>query len=987
MVYPFTPSLSYVSGTLIWVLLFLLPTPAAPAQPPAPGVRLADLPDDGFLLKDGWKFQPGNNPHGASPQLNDAAWSTIDPTKDIRELPQLKPGRIGWLRLHLRTGADLPPLLVKVYQSVASEVYVDGRLLYRFGTISTNPDSIVACNPLASFVLPLQPSSDHLLAIRVARQPGDLYNTRLFSWYADAIQLWVIPSAAVPILKPVAVTSIYLITFRIGIAFILLVLHVSLFLAYPAQRTNLYAAGMYLLIFTTMWTRAANDFVHSMGMRIVVHYGAMLDVWVPALALLTFYHVFGFRKGWLLALAIGSIGLKFVHFPANYHWLSIVNDMFLPVELARLSVVAVQRNLLGARIVLGSAVLNLVMWTMALVMANLHIPEFGHEWFFHLFYLVSFLIFPLALSLRLALEHGWVNRQLMVQLQEVESLSARSLAQQHEQQQFLARQNDYLAEQVSEQTYELHQHADQLRELDEVKTRFFSNITHEFRTPLSLIIGPVDKMLQENRFDQPLLITVQRNAGQLLRLINQLLDLSKLEGKAMAISLVQGNVAEFVRELVAQFQPSAEQKGVALTYTIYPLPPQAVAFDADKWEKILINLLANAVKFTASGGKVRLHMTPVLAGPDLVGVQLELADSGIGIAADVLPHIFDRFYQADTSSTRAFGGTGIGLSLVNELVDLLGGTITTTSTPGVGTTFCLTLPVRPVTDVPLQTWTHPEPDRTTLPVLSALAKSTYPAASHESRPCLLIVEDNDDLRTFLAGELSDAYQIMQVADGEEGWALAQAELPDIVLTDVMMPGMDGHELTRHIKSNPHTDHIAVVMLTARSAPQSRIDGLQQGADDYLAKPFSVAELQLRLHNLISRQQKLADYYRHKFALPSVSRVVQTESLNDATDSFLLRIYDLLDRHLDDPMIGVDWLAEQLAMNRKTLYRKVQSLIQLPPADLIRQYRLRRAAELLRSGRNVSETADLTGFSTASHLAALFRESYGQTPTEFMANRP
>ena len=375
----------------------------------------------------------------------------------------------------------------------------------------------------------------------------------------------------------------------------------------------------------------------------------------------------------------------------------------------------------------------------------------------------------------------------------------------------------------------------------------------------------------------------------------------------------------------------------------------------------------------------------------LTGIQLTLTDTGIGISADTLPHIFDRFYQADSSRTRAYVGTGIGLALTKELVDLLGGTITTTSTPHVGTSFCLTLPVLPATDVadadgPLLTWPFAEPDDTALPMLPVTALLTKPASSNEPLPCLLIVEDNDELRAFLVAELSPAYSVLQAADGAEGWAVARAELPDLVLTDVMMLYKDGYELTHLIKTHADTNHIAVVMLTAKSNQQSRIEGLQQGADEYLSKPFSVAELHLRLHNLISRQQKLATYYRQQFALPTTVYTEPEAAKAAIVDPFLTRIYELLDRHLDDGTIGVDWLADQMVMSRKTLYRKVHTLIQLPPADLIRQYRLRKAAELLRLGRNVSETADLTGFSTPSHLAALFRECYGQTPTEFMANR-
>ena len=204
----------------------------------------------------------------------------------------------------------------------------------------------------------------------------------------------------------------------------------------------------------------------------------------------------------------------------------------------------------------------------------------------------------------------------------------------------------------------------------------------------------------------------------------------------------------------------------------------------------------------------------------------------------------------------------------------------------------------------------------------------------------------------------------------------------------MMPRTDGYELTRLIKENPDTDHIAVVMLTAKTAQPSRMEGLQRGADDYLTKPFSVAELHLRLHNLTTRQRKLGDHYRQQFALPQPLAITDA-SINpgvDSPDPFLTRIYELLEVHLDDPTISVDWLADQLAMSRKTLYRKVQSLIQLPPTDLIRQYRLRRAAELLRAGHTVSETADLAGFNTPSYFSLVFRDFYHKTPTEFMAGR-
>ena len=644
--------------------LLLLPfLPTVDAQQLTSAVSLTYVPDDGFLLNKTWRFQPGDNPGGASPQLDDSRWHSIDPAKDIRELPQLQQAGIGWLRLHLRTGPDLPPLMIKVFQSVASEMYLDGRLLYRFGTISTHPDSVRAYNPVAAFSLPLRPSHDHVLAIRVASQSGWLYSLKNLTWDESALQLWVFPTSVLPAIKPVDVQTIYLDTFRIGIAFILFILHMSLFFAHRTQRANRYAAGMYLLLGVTLLARVASDFTHSLSLRMLIYYCVRVDVLVPGLVILTFYSLFRFRRRWLFWLAMGSVFLKLIPLPADLQWLSIPINYFLPLELLRLSLVAVRRGLQGARIVTVCAFCNLALWTTGYALFALHVPSYGYEWLFHAFYLAAFLCFPLTLSLLLASEHGWINRQLTVRLQEVETLSARNLAQQQERQELLARQNEHLEVQVAERTYELNQQADQLRELDQVKSRFVANVTHEFRTPLSLIIGPVEKLLQQSRFDQPALAMVERNARHLLRLINQLLDLSQLENNHMVPSPTQGDVPEFVTQIVDLFRRLAEQKAITLVYQADPFPPQPYGFDADKWEKIVTNLLANALKFTNAGGAITIKLAPVWKADELTGVRMLVTDTGIGINANALPHIFDRFYQADSSHTRAYFGTGIGLAL------------------------------------------------------------------------------------------------------------------------------------------------------------------------------------------------------------------------------------------------------------------------------------------------------------------------------------
>ncbi|WP_020606498.1 hybrid sensor histidine kinase/response regulator transcription factor [Spirosoma spitsbergense] len=524
--------------------------------------------------------------------------------------------------------------------------------------------------------------------------------------------------------------------------------------------------------------------------------------------------------------------------------------------------------------------------------------------------------------------------------------------------------------------------AEQLKTVDELKTRFFSNITHEFRTPLSLIISPIDKLLQANRFDAPTrqtLALVQRNANQLLRLINQLLDLSKLEANRMDVSLMRGDVNFFVHQLMESFRPVADQKLISLTYTAEGLGQDEQLFDADKWEKILTNLLSNALKFTDSGGQVSVAVTTDLSLPSngCFPVTIRITDSGIGISPENLPHIFDRFYQVDTSHTRVYEGTGIGLSLVKELVDLIGGTISVDSQPDTGSTFLLTLPIYPVaihTEAPKAQLVGKSP---ALPATPVLATEGHQPTENEEIPLILIVEDNAELNGFLADSLTPAYRVMQATNGEEGWQLAQTELPNIVISDIMMPKMDGYELTHHIKNHPDTNHIAVVILSAKAAHSSRIEGLQEGADDYIAKPFHLDELLLRLRNIIFYQQKLRDQYRRQFTEPDTP-----SPINGVDDVFLQRTYDLLEKHLKDPSLTVDWLADELAMSRKTLYRKTHSLVQLNPHELIRQYRLRRATDLLRAGHNSSQTAVLTGFKNHSYFTTVFKEFYHKTPTEF-----
>ncbi|WP_080054071.1 response regulator [Spirosoma aerolatum] len=518
----------------------------------------------------------------------------------------------------------------------------------------------------------------------------------------------------------------------------------------------------------------------------------------------------------------------------------------------------------------------------------------------------------------------------------------------------------------------------ELKALDEMKSRFFANITHELRAPLTLIVSPVDKLLESSDLPasyQKQLSTVRRNALQLLRLINQLLDINKLEAHQMDLVNEVGDLPGFVGQLVELFRPSAELKQLALIYQT-DVPPGNYLFDTGKWEKIIFNLLSNAIKFTETGGiTISLNQTPK-------GAQLAIRDTGVGIPGDKLPHIFNRFYQADSSRIRPYEGTGIGLALVYELILRLGGTISVrshvegTDQPS-GTHFLVEIPVQRISDY--QEAHQLQIPLPTLDLLPAVAPDLN-SDRRENLPLILVVEDNTELREFIVAELATTYRVRSAANGYEGWLLAKEELPDVIIADLMMPRMDGYALLEQVRNDSATNHIAVILLTASVAPDSRRKGFEYGADEYITKPFNVGELRLRLRNFLSRQQKLRDQYRQQFAQTSTSAPLAT-----VQDHFLRRLYQLIEERLDDSSLNVEWLAEQLAVSRKTLYLKVQNLLQLSPNELIRQYRLRKSIDLLKAGHNASETAYLVGFESPSYFTKVFKEFYQQTPTDYMRN--
>ncbi len=552
--------------------------------------------------------------------------------------------------------------------------------------------------------------------------------------------------------------------------------------------------------------------------------------------------------------------------------------------------------------------------------------------------------------------------------------------------------------QLAQQLASEQQEAASLRQLDELKTRFFSNVTHEFRTPLTIILNATEQLTAKAAAsdEQPEIATIQRHAHQLLRLITETLDIARLDAGKLEANTQLGNPIWFMGQVVAQFAGLAGQRGLALTYNTHPATPQGsnyestlngmsaddalFRFDGEKWKKIAYNLLANALKFTPSGGSVQVT-GHIRADNRFV---LAVRDTGIGIPANQQERIFERFHQVDGRSTRAYSGTGIGLALVRELATWLGGQVTVTSQPDQGSTFTVELPlVVPdqdhaalLADAP--SMIQPAPGRVYKPDSARATEFTGPASNATPKPLVLVIEDNEDLRAQVVDYLSRTYQVLSAENGRLGWEQALAEVPDLIVSDVMMPELDGYELLERLKNDERTSHIPVILLTARSAPESRMQGLQIGADDFLVKPFRLAELSLRIGNGLRTRQ----HWQKRFLAQPAPGSAPLSAEPSREEAFLNRLRQLILTQLDSDALDVDWLARQANMSRTQLNRKLSALTDLSPNRFIQRVRLERAAELLQTGElNVAQVAYQIGYNSPSHFTKVFQDHFGYPPTK------
>jgi signal transduction histidine kinase/ligand-binding sensor domain-containing protein/DNA-binding response OmpR family regulator len=525
---------------------------------------------------------------------------------------------------------------------------------------------------------------------------------------------------------------------------------------------------------------------------------------------------------------------------------------------------------------------------------------------------------------------------------------------------------------------------ERLHELDRLKIKFITNLSHDFRTPIALIAAPVDKLLSESTDEQvrTQLHVVKKNTRRLLNLVNQLFDFRKIEERELQLNAVNGEVIAFIKEVSESFQDLSEKKHISLTFKS-SLNELYTDFDPDKLERTLFNLLSNAFKFTLEGGKVRV-MVYVETAPDdptIHHLVIEVSDTGIGIEPAQQEHIFTRFYQNQQSTAGFNTGSGIGLSIVKEFVQLHGGTIKLDSKPGIGSTFRVEIPVSPQVIVQ-----QPQSLLVQEKVVQALVEEVSPqviepvSKDMEGLPLVLIVEDNEDFRFYLKDNLKLKYKIIEAADGKEGWQKALASHPELIISDIMMPHMDGIELSRKLKADKRTSHIPLILLTASSGEEEQIKGLTSGANDYLNKPFNFKVLQIKINNLLFFNRTLEKTYTNRVKL--IAEEVKVESANE---KFLKTVVDYIEENLNNTQLSVEDLSRQMGISRGSLYNKLLEITGQSPVEFIRSIKLEKAVVLLeKSDMNIAQIAYASGFATPNYFTRAFKAKYEMLPSQYIA---
>jgi signal transduction histidine kinase/ligand-binding sensor domain-containing protein/CheY-like chemotaxis protein/AraC-like DNA-binding protein len=521
--------------------------------------------------------------------------------------------------------------------------------------------------------------------------------------------------------------------------------------------------------------------------------------------------------------------------------------------------------------------------------------------------------------------------------------------------------------------------AQRMHELDLMKIKFFTNVSHEFRTPLSLIMAPVDRILKEISEPevQRQLLLVNRNAKRLLNLVNQLLDFRKMEYQELKLHKMNGDIISFIKDLSFAFTDVADQKHIRFVFDS-EIEAYYTSFDHDKIERIMFNLLSNAYKFTHEGGQVSVLINHINKGEtEEQLLEIRVIDTGIGIAADKLNRIFDPFFQNDLPGSMLNQGSGIGLSITKEFVKLHEGEIYVDSEFNQGSCFTVLLPLARL-DISVFTDTLLHLEHTPLPPEVNQLKPEQKENRDGKKPTVLLVEDNDDFRFYIKDNLKSAFNVIEAENGKKGWQKALAQHPNLIVSDVTMPEMNGIDLCLKIKNDKRTSHIPVILLTAMTGEDQQLKGLETGATDYLTKPFNFEILQSKIRNILSQQESMRKTYTKQV------EVNPTEMQVDSPDeAFIKKVLILIDNNISNPNFSVEELSNDVFVSRYTLYKKILAMTGKTPNELVRSMRLKRAAQLLETGHlTISQICHKVGFKSQKYFVKMFKAEYNSIPSKY-----
>ncbi|WP_167667904.1 ATP-binding protein [Mucilaginibacter gossypiicola] len=920
-----------------------------------------------------WYFHAGELHKTQQSIANTTGWEPLHYTAFGKENAPRGWQGVGWFGSWIRADTDLvnKKLAIRINHDGASEIFLDGKPIGGYGKVGNSAKEMVAMSARRELIPIWFPDTrPHLITI---------HYSNFFEVYANfyGFQTWIADYNQLAPKIQIANQRFNFILMCAAAQLILGLLHLLLFLFYPRQKLNLYYALFVVLVGINeigiyQFYRTNSPMVQYVAQWLIDE-GKVIMMWAAVMLLykLDYNRIPRWRVIILSTISSLYFGAYIYKF---FNHIEAWTDYFALVFLICMmdgfwSVFRLIKKRQKGVWLIGAGVVTVIL------LFYFAWEDIFHWWPYHLNSLrllvmaVGELILPLCLSLYLAVDFAKTNQNLTAKLAEVEKLSALALAQETEKTELIAGEARRLEEIVEQRTSELREQADKLREMDMVKSRFFTNITHEFKTPLTLIINPAKELIANTADEEIHRNTrlILNNASRLLQLINQLLDLSRLENGLMEVSRIPLDFVALIRLHILSYESLIKQKGISLHFTSH-WDKLWMLGDRDKLDAIVINLLSNALKFTDEGKvEITLQKDNELQGD---AFSFTVRDTGRGIPSAKIPYVFDRFYQADPSDTRSAEGTGIGLAITKEMVELMGGQIRIESKEGEFTEVNINMPYQAAGAVL-------EPILELLPagVTATMVDNKHQTDTDETKPLVLLIEDHQELRNFILQSLTGKYRVLTAADGNEGITLALEHIPTLIITDLMMPKVDGYEVSSTLKKDVKTSHIPLIILTAKADMDSKIQGIETGADAYLAKPFEKRELFALMENLISVRNQLREHYSRQdlwftdaLSMPSIER------------DFITRVRHAVESHLNEEGYSADQLARDIGLSRTQLHRKLKDLINQSPGELIRIIRLQYAHDLLqRRVATIAEVAYMVGFSSPASFSASFSRHFGFAP--------